>query len=583
MAELLQESEVKQDIDVLKRFWSQRNLKFLDWYKMLVMVDLLQSKGLESYVSNEPQTFYNMAHYLLTRGELSHLISIDGESVLEMDKRAKVDRGCQYNWRIIDRERQLGGSMPYLDELGHYILVLGWYSTVFFFDKTTGLLKAQVWSPYDTYPRYADNKLITCVHSYKISEQEAQLKAKTNKWKYEGKSMGVSSNVLLDDYWMFVEDTPYNIVLIDGKVVTPWVHRPEMEVLVAPIGGFPDKGSLTPSSLDWKKLSGRSIFEVNQSVTLAFNKWKTMVSQILRDTAQPVTQEHSQSPVATPEQLRQRGAFFHYAVGEPGLSRLPPAAIPIEIQAHLMEIRRELQKGSFNDAVWGMLEGESGYALSTLASSSANQILYPFMDAKHFVISEGDRFWLSNLKTSKRTFDIRGKLIEKLKPTDIPDDVIVTVESSVATPKDWLEKGAIAGYLKEHFDKATLLKEVLGQNDPQSIIRKQKLDRLLDSPMAQMVEQIAGFRRHSNYLKVRGDAEQAALFMRAAEALEAQMSAPAPGQAAPQEMGRVNAAREAGRIPSSPRVKSGIAPPETRAGFTPQELRNMIGQGRIRR
>lgn len=571
-------SAIRTDIESLKRFWSQRNIKFLEWYKILTLVDTLQSRGLESYVSNEPQTFYNMAHFLLTRGELSHSIPIDGESSIEMDRRAKVDRSCQYCWKQIDRERQLGGAMPYLDELAHYLLVTGWYSTVFYFDKSAGSLKAQVWNPYDVYPRYANNKLIACVHSYKITDIEARLKARENGWKYEERGTG---DLILDDYWNIIDGVPHNIILIDGKPVTPWVARPEMEIIVAPVGGFPDRGSLSSGSQDWRKLAGRSIFEANESVSLAFNKWKTMVSQILRDTAQPILIEHSQSPVATPEQARERGALFHYAVGEPGLSRLPPAAIPIEVQAHLMEIRRELQKGSFNDAVWGMVEGESGYALSALASSSANQILYPYMDAKHFVIGEGDRFWLSNLKASKKVFEVKGKFIEKLKPTDIPEDVIVIVESEVATPKDWLERGTIANYLKDYLDKATLLKEVLKQSDPQGIIRRQKLDRILDSMEAQTIEKIAGFRGHAKYLEARGDYEQARLFMKAAEALEMQLGAPAPGQGAPLDMARIEAAREAGHAPAIPRVRPGIAPPEAVSGFTPQMLRNMIGQGKL--
>ena len=576
----MDEQQVKTNIANLKRFWAQRNKKFKSWYEILVMLDSLSSKGLESYASNEPQTFYDMAHYLLTRGDISHSAAILDETNIELAKRARIDRGCQYVWNNIDRDRKTGGSYPFIDEFGFFLLVLGWYSTIFEFDKDTGLLKAQIWNPYDTYPNFSDGRLHSCVHSYTISEMEAVLKAEANHWNYKDVATpDFTTNVKVDDFWLNQDGEWHEAVLFDDKVVTGWEIRPEVKLLVSPVAGFPDKGSLSPSSIDWRRLTGRGIFEVNEAVGLAFNKWKTMVSQILRDTAQPITQEFSGSPQATPEQLTQRGALFHYGVGEAGLQRLPPAAIPIEIQAHMMEIRRELQKGSFNDAVYGMVEGQPGYALSMMASSSANQILYPYMDAKHFVIGEADAFWLSNLKSTKRVFDVKGKFIEKLKPTDIPEDVSITVESDVATPKDWLERGTVANYLKDHLDEVTILTDVLNQKDPQGILRRRKLSRVMDSEEALALEKIAGFRGHARFLEFNGDRELARAFKKMADALEAQMGVPAPGQAAAPEMGRVSAQRAAGAPEATPRAKPEVAPPETK-GYTPQMLRNTIGKGR---
>ena len=581
MQKLLELKDVITDIGHLQTYWYPRNNKFKEWYKILWMIDKLAARGMESYVSNEPVTFYNMSHYLLTKGELSHSTPIESESVQELDIRARVHRGCQYMWAQIDRERQLGGNQPYVDELASYLLALGWYSTVLAFDKSTGLMKAQVWNPADTFPKYGNNRLISCVHSYKVTGEEAIIKAEENDWNYKPK-WEASGTVTLDDYFYSDGINLYNMVLLDKQDVTGWVERPEMTILVAPVGGFPDRGSITPQGADWRKLAGRSIFEATATVTDAFNKWKSIISQVLRDTGQPVTEEFSATPQATPEQLRERGALFHYAPGEQGLVRLPPAAIPIEVQANLLELRREMQKGSFNDAVYGMVEGQPGYALSLLATSSANQILYPYMDAKHFIIGEADRFWLTNLKTSKRVFNIKGKFVEKLHPTDIPDDVTVVVESDVATPKDWLERGTIGGMLRQDVDRATLLGEIYKFPDPQAIIRRKSLDNVLDHPVSKTIEVIAGLSTYADYLDFRGDNRQAALFRKAASAMEAQLGAPAPGQGRPTEMPGILAAREAGAPAERPTVAPQIAPPETR-GFTPQELRRAIGRGTVRK
>ncbi len=575
-------SKITQSITEMKRFWSQRNRKFKEWFEILMLIDLLASKGMETYVSNEPTTFYNMAHFLLTKGEISHTTPIENESALELDRRAKVHRGCEYLWKTIDRDRQLAGGQPFIDELSFFLLILGWYSVVSAFNQDTGLLQTQIWSPYNTYPKYSNNRMTACVHSYNLTEEEAAQKAEELNWNYtpRGSPMG---GITLDDYFYQDRDGLHNIILIDSKDVTGWVDRPDMQLLVAPVGGFPDKGSLAPSGKDWRRLTGRGIFEVNSAVTSSFNKWKSMVVQILRDTAQPITQEFSAVPQATPEQLRERGALFHYGSGEKGLNRLPPPSIPLEIQANLLELRREMQKGSFNDAVYGMVEGQPGYALSLLASSSANQILYPYMDGKHFVISECDRFWLSRLKKSEKVFQIKGKFIEKLSPTDIPEDVSIQVESRVATPKDWLERGTIGNMLDKHLDEATIITEIYGLSDPQAIKRRKSLDRMLQHPMTQMVELISGYYTHADYLEARGDMRQANLFRRAATGAEGQLGAPPPGAAKPEESARVAAQVEAGTPEEKTRVAPKVAPPETRAGFTPEQLRQTIGQGRIRR
>jgi len=230
-----------------------------------------------------------------------------------------------------------------------------------------------------------------------------------------------------------------------------------------------------------------------------------------------------------------------------------------------------------------MVEGQPGYALSLLASSSANQILYPYMDGKHFVISESDRFWLSNLKSSKRVFQIKGKFVEKLSPTDIPEGIMIDVQSSVATPKDWMERGTIAGMLDKHFDRATILSKIYEEDDPQAIIRRKRLEQMLDHPMSIQLELISAWEAHAKYLGLRGDAKGSMRFLRAARALESQMGAPAPGQGRPEEASRIQAAREAGTPEERAKVNPEVAPPEARSGFTPQQMRRSIGRGAIRR
>jgi hypothetical protein len=227
-----------------------------------------------------------------------------------------------------------------------------------------------------------------------------------------------------------------------------------------------------------------------------------------------------------------------------------------------------------------MVEQQPGYAIGIMATSSANQILYPYMNGKHFVVAECDSFWLNNLRDSHKVFDVKGRFVEQITSDEIPTDVTVNVQSDVATPKDWMERATIANMLDKHFDKATILTEVLGQHDPQAISRRMTLDRILDHPMSQMIEMIAGYNVHADYLESRGDAQQAALFRKAAQTLESQMGVPSPGSANPAQASQAGAAQAAGAPSEKVGIRPEIMPPETR-GFTPQQLRRSIGKGKV--
>lgn len=107
------------------------------------------------------------------------------------------------------------------------------------------------------------------------------------------------------------------------------------------------------------------------------------------------------------------------------------------------------------------------------------------------------------------------------------------------------------------------------------------MDNMLKHPVFQAVEMIVAARNHAKYLQRVGDRDAAMVFMRAAQSMEMQLSAPAPGQAPPMEMGRVEQERKAGAPEEKARVRPEVMPPEAR-GFTPQQLRQAIGRGTTR-
>lgn len=568
----MEDKEIVTEIANIKKIWTRRQVKFREWYETLNLVDKLEKKGLESACSSKPMNFYKLSHYLLTAGEVYHSIPIENETPTELDNQALCERACRYMWRSIDRKRMQGGKPSFLSELVFQILALGWYSFVLYYDEKSMLPKPILWSPAEVFPKYDDEELVKCVHEYTISVEDALKKVAENNWKWS--TMLKTGRVTLDNYFYREGEKMKNIVLIDNKKASDEMTL-DGKLYVAPVAGFPDEGAiLGEKDLEWAARVGQSILEPGLHAGKERNRWMTFLMQRLHDTVNPMYQEQSTGePKVKDEDLTRRNALFHFAPGE-GLSEVQRQAVPGEIAAILEELHDEEQKSGFSDALYGIVEkGMSGYAYSQV-SATANRVLDPYDQSKNFVIEEIDKFFLENVKKGGKTFKIRGKTMEELKPEDIPEDIYITVESELATPKDWLEKSTIANYLKEMVDETTLLSEVLNFPDTQAILRRKKTDAATKHPMTLNIELIAAWRNHADYLEFQGTPESkrtAQLFRRAADAMEAQFGLPAPGQAKPTDAGRVEAQRKAGAPGAKVSVPSQVLPPEESQGFTPAE------------
>ena len=56
---------IKGRCNGLKKNWTARAQKFRDWYDILLLNDELEQEGMESVVTNDPRTGYNLAKHLL--------------------------------------------------------------------------------------------------------------------------------------------------------------------------------------------------------------------------------------------------------------------------------------------------------------------------------------------------------------------------------------------------------------------------------------------------------------------------------------------------------------------------------------
>src|SRR3990167_5630336 len=49
----------------LEKYWSARNRKMKDWYRLVEMIDELKTDKMESFVGNDPRALYNLVLHLL--------------------------------------------------------------------------------------------------------------------------------------------------------------------------------------------------------------------------------------------------------------------------------------------------------------------------------------------------------------------------------------------------------------------------------------------------------------------------------------------------------------------------------------
>jgi len=324
-------------------FWQSRNAQFRTWYDIVTLVDKLKQPNLESFVSNEPRTFYNLALHLLTPERVLSKITTE-EAEPELLEDIKVTEAfLNKTFERFEANSLRRGRGGFLRELISFMLLTGWYSV--FSLATEDEIIAEVWSPAETYPEYSEEGLLRCVHHYTMSGRAVQRKAQLKGWELQTRYPPRAS-VKVFDYWTIEDGIVRNAIVVGNDLVKDLVEERSLSkipIYISPIGGLPDRGAIVPGE-GWKKTIGQSIFAANEQMYDQTNKAFTFLLQLLRDTAQPRWVEYSTGEAkVVPEQLEKRGAFVHLAPTD-RLETIPMPPIPIELRALLLDISAMRQR-----------------------------------------------------------------------------------------------------------------------------------------------------------------------------------------------------------------------------------------------
>jgi hypothetical protein len=519
VAQIKTSKDVIDACNKLKDFWGPRDKKFPDWYDILLLKDEFEQDQMESFVSNDPKTFYNLSMHMLC-DKIPHRIPLNDIDESLVSDATKVEDMISRVWKTLERNYRQSGRKGFLKMLAGLCLTTGWYC-VFAVVDNLGFV-ADVWSPIEVYPEWDDDGLYRCARVYKLTKEKAAAKIAKMGWTY---NKPINGDILLYNYW-WVEYTKtgknvFNAIVLDDVLVKNDAEKlPRIPIFIGTLGSMPDMGSIKPDD-SWKEHIGESAFAANELMIKQYNKHWTFFSQILRDSAQPRWFEKSaEGNILTPDNLFKRGAIFRGGLND-SIQALPMPPIPVELSTVRFDMQNMVQRGYLNWGIWGNMQGQmSGYMLAQ-TTDAAKQVLEPYHQGIIQCLSDIDNFWLDLI----RLYKYNPLQIKNLK---VDPSFEVTAEYTIKIPGDMVQRATIARQIDPDFRLSfetvldMVFPELTNPIQEQSLVRKDDANR---NPITVQINLITAYKQMALNLQGAGDPEQAALFDKASKAAEAQLDA----------------------------------------------------------
>lgn len=524
-------SKVRGDCADLRKYWDTRGAKFPDWYKILMLEDKLKQVGMESFTSNDPRTFYNLALHLLTPKVIPHHVRGAVGRAVEAGL-ASINNFLAEQWERLDIISRRRGHQRWLRRLVSLMLATGWYSVLAY--ATEDELVAEAWNPAEVFPDLGDEELIACAHIYSITTKAAARKAALRNWSFKPRLL--TGNTTVYDLWYVEGGAVRNVVVFNSEIVRPddATPFPTIPILVSPVGGLPDQGTIIEGDDTWKAHIGEAIIAVNEGVYNNYNRQMTFLQQLLRDTAQPRWFERSrEGNILDEESIFKRGAIFKGAP-EDSVELLPVPAVPVDIRTTMFDLQGMMQRGSLPYALYGNVQQEMASYLMSQIASAATQILGDYRDAAQAVLAGVDKLWLTHMRDNR--YAPYGFALPDVLPA-APREIEVEVGVEVSIPGDLIQRVSTARMLNPQFQLSpqTIMDLLFPEvQDPMTEEARVNASRALQHPTAIAISTIQAWRSEAQRLRDAKDTASADLFEKAAAKLEAMLGAEAQQARLPQ-------------------------------------------------
>lgn len=544
----------------LASFWSPRNSKSKQWYRLIQSVDELKTEKMESFVGNDPRSMYNLILHLLDAKSPYRLKDIGTDDNEFAGINESVGRFLDEAWYDNEKRFRLSGPRQSLSRtIIGFLLATGWYAVFAVTSDDGTRVFIEPLHPMQVFPMWDYSLgLSEVARVYPISVESAELMARRNGWNW--RKGGSKGSVVVYDYWWkdYSSLTPqiWNAVVIgdapNGLVKFSPTRFKRIPIYVAPVGGLPDTGPLSTDSPmstgfgvkgdRWKEEVGQSIIATNEHIYRAWNKWWTFSLQLLRDTAQPRIFERTRTgkAIVKPENVFRRGEIFRGGPDD-SVEFIGTPPIPLELRSTQLDLEAMMQRGGPSWAMFGNVTGQmTAYVMSQIAAS-ANQVMKPFHQA------------VIDLRE-----DIGNDIVEDVRvrgvkpygwqmPQGLTDDMQVSARYEVEIPGDLVQRATVARMLDPDFrlSYTFVMQKLFPEIKNPTLERaRTRADIAEQHPANAAVAYIMFCKKQAAYLEKIGDSESARLYELAGEAAEAQLTGMQQG-----EPGRAGAGGRAEMLP----------------------------------
>ncbi|KKN75150.1 hypothetical protein LCGC14_0383090 [marine sediment metagenome] len=508
----------------LKSNWSTRTKKFKDWYNILLLNNELEQEGMESVVTNDPRTGFNLARHLLTTMVISDRIPIDTLPPEFVPATSYLEDYVSRRWKDQEKRYRMIGRQSWLFDFVSWLLATGWYSI--FSMVTDKEIWSEVWSPANSFPGFGPDGLVEHAHIYTLSPVASAKKLKVMGWTYP---RPITGDITMYDYWAFDADANVtNSVVMESLFVKePVVDKAltklgTLPIFTSPAGGLPDMGSIKTGKV-WQEHYGEAFVGTDEDLLLNYNKMRSFMQQAARTAAQPHWLELSSgdTPIATEELMDRWGSILHGGQGD-SVTPLQSNPIPVELTNILFHYQNELQRGMFPAAVFGNVQQQISYlALANIATASM-QTLTPYRDSTAGMRTDLNNYWIDMILMNR--FRPHGFKLPENMPERL--DRRFEVDADVEIPGLLVQKANIARIMNPKFRLPVtwitdrMFPEI--KNALKSIADTRAEDAMMD-PDAIKVSAIIGYREQARLFREANDIPTAELYEKLAKKKEAEL------------------------------------------------------------
>lgn len=440
-------NDVIKEVNSLAGMWRDRHSAFRKWYSVIQLHNDLKQPGMESVISSDPRTGFNMAKWLLTPKLGSFVIDQDGMEEEEITNSAIIQQFANRQIILAKRRTRTTLNGAFLNRLTGLMLATGWYAVASMPTPSGWMMEA--WNPAQVFPDYGiDGSTVRLARRYNVTGREVKHKAMMGHWKLSGR-FNDGQKYTLHSLWKMTGEGPVHAIAIGSELVKPPMLAPfnRIPVYTAPAGGLPDDGSIMQDE-SWRAEIGESLVTPIMDIQKNYDKMLTYMQQLLRDTANPRWVERVRGgSVVSSDRLFERGAVFTIEPDE-SIDPIATPPLPPEMRGHQFDLRQQVQRGLFSDISFGNITGQVSGFLMNQVTAASKQTLDPFAQGIMNVLGE---LATQNIKMMRHF----GLPLGNVEFPPMPEELFLDYEYDIIIPGDFLQRASTARTLNPNFKLST--------------------------------------------------------------------------------------------------------------------------------